>query len=255
MDFKIPMSISMFTNFLLFYFQKILSSHSIAKRSAANSPYHSKDRFGEKNNMYHQALSALLATLLCTAPALAAEDAQPGNLIPRQESAACTKAASSILSALPSGGGRVVSYIESAVGTGTGGAINPTRLCSVVSHLPSSLQSEFSAYDNSLASWFSTESSRIGSLVSSCSGDSAVQSLASMTSNLQAYASGCNGSSSSAGGSSSGSGTGTAAGAGSSSTGGAGTGSSGNAAAAPRETGFLVGAAAMAGVLGVAVFM
>lgn len=211
--------------------------------------------------MYHQALSALLATLLCTAPALAAEDAQPGNLAPRQESAACTKAASSILSALPSGGGRVISYIESAVGTGTGGAVNPTRLCSAVSHLPSSLQSEFSAYDNSLASWFSTESSRIGSLVSSCSGDSAVQSLASMTSNLQAYASGCNGSSSSAGGSSSGagsssgSGTGTAAGAGSSSTGGAGTGSSGNAAAAPRETGFLVGAAAMAGVLGVAVFM
>ncbi|KAI1878397.1 uncharacterized protein JN550_000579 [Neoarthrinium moseri] len=167
-----------------------------------------------------------------------AQDAQPG-LAARQQSA-CATAASSILSSVPTGNGGFASVVNSLLGTG--GVISPTRVCQVISALPSSLESEFSSYDNAVATWFSSESSRIDSLVSSCSNDTGVQSLASMTSGLAAYASGCNATTTS-GGSSTG-----ASSSGSSGTGSATAGSS--AGGAPRETGFVAGVVMAAGFLG-----
>lgn len=196
--------------------------------------------------MHAQKILAALTGLLCTAQLVVADQAralndaqepQPG-LVARQQ-AACDTAASSIISSLPTGTGSFASVVASLVGTG--GVISPTRVCQVISALPGSLESEASSYDNALASWFSSQSSRVNSLVSSCSNDSAVLSLASMTSGLAAYASGCNATTTSGGQS-------TGAGAsGSSSTGSA---TAGSSAGAAKETGFIVGAVAAAGFLG-----
>jgi hypothetical protein len=195
--------------------------------------------------MHSQAIVAALAGVLFTTHVIANQpqavndvrDAQPG-LVARQQ-AACTAVASSVLSSLPTGSGAFGSVLSSLVGTG--GVISPTRVCQVIQALPSSLESEASSYENSVASWFSSESSRIDSLISSCSNNSEVQSLQSRTSGLAAFASGCNATSTS--GSQS---TGTAAG-GASSTGSA---TAGSSAGAPKETGFVVGAVVAAAFLG-----
>ncbi|KAK9772803.1 hypothetical protein AB5N19_03234 [Seiridium cardinale] len=181
-----------------------------------------------------------LAGLLCTTHVLADEvravpeagAAQPGLAIRQQ--AACTAAASSVLSAIPTATGTFGKALSSLIGTG--GAISPTRVCQVIQALPSSLESEASSYENRVASWWSSDSSRIASLVSSCSSDSQMQSIQSLTSNLQAYATGCNATSSS----------------GSQSTGSA---TAGSSAGAPKETGFVAGAVLAAGFLGAAIVL
>ncbi|ETS87247.1 hypothetical protein PFICI_01075 [Pestalotiopsis fici W106-1] len=241
--------------------------------------------------MYHQTVSAVLTGLLYTTHVMGsnnAADAQPGRVLAaRQQSADCTAGISSVLSAFPRGTGDAISYVESALATGTNGGsggVNPTQLCEAINALPSSQQSEISDYESSVTSWLSAEGSRIDSLVSSCPNDTAVSSLASVTSELSAYASGCNASnsssSSSAGSGSSnattttsggGGGVGGVGGGGSQSSG---TGTSGTTAGAGTQTGtpagvtgtsggnaaskdpaFVIGAAAIAGVMGVAVFL
>ncbi|KAH6645063.1 hypothetical protein BKA67DRAFT_586831 [Truncatella angustata] len=190
--------------------------------------------------MHAHTIIFTFAGLLCTTIVIAEQpraiiDAEPG-LTPRQQQA-CDTAASSVLSSIPTGTGAFASFLASITG-----AVSPTRVCQIISALPSSLESEASSYDNVLVSWFGTESSRINSLVSACSNDSAVQSLASRTSGLAAYASGCNATTTS-GGSSSGT-SASGAGATGSSTGG----SSSNGA--PTQIGLAAGAVAVAGFLG-----
>ncbi|KAK9412974.1 hypothetical protein SUNI508_12169 [Seiridium unicorne] len=202
-------------------------------------------------------LTALVG-LLCTTHVLADEAravpeagaARPGLAIRQQ--AACTAAASSVLSAIPTATGTFGKVFSSLIGTG--GAISPTRVCQAIQALPSSLESEASSYENRVASWWSSDSSRIASLVSSCSSDSQIQSIQSLTSNLQAYATGCNATSSSGSvsGTSSGSQSTGASGGGASSTGSA---TAGSSAGAPKETGFVAGAVLAAGFLGAVIVL
>jgi hypothetical protein len=156
--------------------------------------------------MHYQAASVILTSLL-SARVLGsvAGDAQPGvNVARQQDDAACTEGITSVLGAFPSGTGDIVNYMNSVLATGTGsGAVDPTYACQVVGALPSSVQSEFSAYESSLTSWLYDQGSRIDSLVASCTNDSQVSSLASVTSAINAYASGCNNTSSAGGGGSS----------------------------------------------------
>lgn len=175
---------------------------------------------------------------------------------------ACLESLMSLYSSLPTPPPQLVSWEQTA---------SVTDLCSI--SIPSSLSSAFSSYETEASSWYSDHSSAIDAALSACPQySSAAASMCSVTTggagggtatttgggNMTTTGSGASGTRMAT---TTGQTTGTTSSAASKSSGGAshsGSGTSGATAAAssthnaaPRETGFVAGAVAVAGFLGV----
>lgn len=200
-------------------------------------------------------LAAALAGLLSTARANIM-DLKPG-VAARATGADCTSAALSILASLPTPTGELFSALSSYVVTAD--IADPTALCAASQALPASLTSQFTVWEGQVSSWYSSESSQISAVVSSCTSDPIVQTVAFATSELQAYAaSGCSGlvgAGSTTTSTSTTGGTATATVTKGTSTTGRSTGTAVSTAAATKPTGVLAGACAVAGFLGAVVIM
>ncbi|KAI2614020.1 uncharacterized protein GGS25DRAFT_469995 [Hypoxylon fragiforme] len=147
---------------------------------------------------------------------------------------ACASSALAIITDAPEPPDNLLSYFSSWAQTAD--LTDPAALCAVTADVPQSLSSDYSAYDQQASSWFAKHSSDVAALASQCGDTEDAASVSQIVYALSAYVgSNCTGTLST------GTATGTAAGASSTQTG-----------AAARPTGFVAGAMAAAGFLGVA---
>ncbi|KAK9420787.1 hypothetical protein SUNI508_00878 [Seiridium unicorne] len=168
------------------------------------------------------------------------QNIKPGVAV-RQEGVKCTASLVSLAASVPTPSPELSSALQQYVSTAA--VTNPTAVCAVTTAFPSSLSSQYSSYDSAVSSWYNKESSDIDALISSCSTESNVQTIASVVSLFSAYDSVCASATSSGASSSTGSATAPTGSGATSST-------SSSTAGAPKQTGMVAGAMAAAGFIG-----